>query len=180
MIADFPKAGVGKGERYCCAFSMCGCGVHCAPVAFLLLLVAADQLSKWWVQTSLALYEVREVIPGFFNLVYYTNSGAAFGLLAGESTAWRQIFFVGVALLALVLLLLLYRQLRGQGRLARYSLVLIAAGAVGNLIDRVRFGEVTDFLDFYWGSYHWPAFNVADCAITVGVAIFLLASWRTT
>ena len=148
------------------------------PLLTLAALVLLDQLSKWWIMVNFILYESREIIPGLFSLVYYTNSGAAFGLLAGESSLLRRLFFIGVALAALVLLSLLYRQVRYQGRLYLYALALIAAGAIGNLIDRVRFGEVTDFLDFYWGAYHWPAFNVADSAITVGVLLFIWATWR--
>ncbi|MFH7320323.1 signal peptidase II [Desulfurivibrio sp. D14AmB] len=152
--------------------------MHRGPLSCLLLLVVLDQASKWWIKASFVLYESREVIPGLFSLVYYTNTGAAFGLLAGESTMVRRLFFVGVALAALVLLGLLYRQVRQSAPLYLYSLALIASGAIGNLIDRVRFGQVTDFLDFYWRGYHWPAFNIADSAITMGVALFLLASWR--
>lgn len=149
------------------------------PLALFWALLFFDQLSKWWIRANFALYESREIIPGFFSLVYYTNTGAAFGLLAGESTAWRRLFFIAAALLALVLLTLLYRHVRHQGRLYVYALALIASGAVGNLVDRILAGEVTDFLDFYWGAYHWPAFNVADSAITAGVLLFLLASWRS-
>lgn len=165
-IAAGPDSGSGAVPR------------HRGPLSCLLILVLLDQLSKWWIKGSFALYESREIIPGLFNLVHYTNTGAAFGLLAGESTMLRRLFFVGVALAALVLLGLLYRQVRVQGPLYLYALALIASGAIGNLIDRIRFGEVTDFLDFYWRGYHWPAFNIADVAITVGVGLFLLATWR--
>lgn len=151
---------------------------HLLPALLLLLLVLADQLSKWWVRSSLALYEVREVVPGLFNLVHYTNTGAAFGLLAGEPTPGRRLFFVAVALLALGLLAVLYRQVGRQGGIYPHALALIAAGAVGNLIDRIFFGKVTDFLDFYLGVYHWPAFNIADSAITIGVLLFLWATLR--
>ncbi len=148
------------------------------PFFIFITILAADQISKYWVRAELVLFEVRELIPGLFNLVYFTNTGAAFGLLAGDNTIGRRLFFVGVTLLALLLIFILYRQVRDQGRLPLLALTLIAAGAVGNLIDRVIFGAVTDFLDFYWRGYHWPAFNVADSAITVGVVLFLVASWR--
>lgn len=136
-----------------------------------------DQASKWWVRSSFFLHESRELIPGFFNLTHIVNTGAAFGLLAGEPTVVRQLFFTGVALVALVAIVFIHRQVREQHPLFVHALGLIAGGAVGNLIDRVRFGGVTDFLDFYLGKYHWPAFNVADSAITVGVVLFLLAGW---
>lgn len=151
---------------------------HTGPVMVMLLLLVADQVSKWWVRAELTLYESRELIPGFFSLVHYTNPGVAFGLFGGDNSAWRRFFFVGATLVALLLLVLLYRHVRHQSRLYLYALALIASGALGNLLDRVRFGEVTDFLDIYVRSYHWPAFNVADAAITVGVGLFLLATWR--
>jgi signal peptidase II len=152
------------------------------PGMFALLSLAAgvvilDQLSKWWISANFYLYESREVVPGFFNLTLVTNPGAAFGLLAGWDTWWRQAFFITVSLAALVALFFAYRHFRHEGRLPVYGLALIAGGAVGNLIDRIRFGEVIDFLDFYIGSYHWPAFNVADAGITIGVGLLLLSSF---
>ncbi len=147
------------------------------PLAWLAGVVVLDQLSKALVMASFRLYELKPVIPGFFNLTYLTNTGAAFGMLAGEESVWRQAFFVGVALVALVIMCLSYREFRKQGRLFGHAIGMIAGGAVGNLIDRLRFGAVVDFLDFYLKGYHWPAFNVADSAITVGVGLFLLASW---
>lgn len=142
--------------------------------------VLLDQGSKWWVRSSFLIHESRELIPGFFNLTHIVNTGAAFGLLAGEPTLVRQLFFVGVALVALVAIIFIHRQVRGQHPLFAHALGLIAGGAVGNLIDRIRFGGVTDFLDFYLGAWHWPAFNVADSAITIGVGLFILAGWRAT
>ncbi|MDH3393092.1 MAG: signal peptidase II, partial [Desulfobulbaceae bacterium] len=114
----------------------------------------------------------------FFDLVFVTNSGAAFGLLAGPQVWWRQLFFVSVALLALGVLVGAYRHYRLQGNIWVVAIGLVAGGAVGNLIDRLRFGAVIDFLDFYVKTHHWPAFNVADSAITVGVCLFILASWQ--
>ena len=140
--------------------------------------VVLDQLSKWWLMTTFNLFESRPVIDGFFNLVFVTNSGAAFGLLAGPQVWWRQLFFVSVAVLAIGVLIGAYRHYRLQGTIWVVAIGLVAGGAVGNLIDRLRFGAVIDFLDFYVKSYHWPAFNVADSAITVGVGLFLLAGMR--
>ncbi len=141
------------------------------------LVLVADVLTKMWVMGSFALYETRPVIPGFFNLTYVTNTGAAFGFLAGEPARWRHLFFVAVALVALAALFYAFREYRNRGVLYGPAISLVAAGAVGNLADRLRFGAVIDFLDFYLGSYHWPAFNVADSAITVGVGLFLLATF---
>jgi signal peptidase II len=142
----------------------------------ILVVVAADQLTKLWIMNSLPPNGKRIVIPGLFNLVHVTNTGAAFGLLAGEHALWRQVFFIGVALVALGAIILVYRQAKTKGLVFTLAVGLIAGGALGNLIDRIRFGAVVDFLDFYIKNYHWPAFNVADSAITVGVGLFLVAS----
>ncbi|MEJ2691005.1 MAG: signal peptidase II [Deltaproteobacteria bacterium] len=138
--------------------------------------VALDQLTKLWVVSSFHLYESREVIPGFFHLTYLTNTGAAFGFLAGKQNALRQVFFVGIAVAALLAMAYFYRTLKDRSMLYTVAIGLICGGAVGNLIDRLRLSSVMDFLDFFIGRYHWPAFNVADSAITTGVVLFLLAS----
>ena len=146
------------------------------PIGIAVSVVILDQLTKLWIMINFGLHEQQNVIPGFFDLVYVTNTGAAFGFLAGNKSWLRQVFFVGVAAVALVVIVYAYGQLRKQGRIFAYSLGLIGGGAIGNLIDRLRFGSVVDFLDFYLGSYHWPAFNVADSAITVGVGLFMLGT----
>ncbi len=144
-------------------------------IFLILFVVLADQLTKLWIMNSLPLYGKRIIIPGFFNLVHVTNTGAAFGLLAGEHTLWRQVFFIGVALVALGAIFFAYREVKTKGFVFTVAAGLIAGGALGNLVDRIRFGAVVDFLDFYVKHYHWPAFNVADSAITVGVGLFLAA-----
>lgn len=146
------------------------------PLGVAAVVVIVDQITKLWIMTSFALHEQQNIIPGFFNLVYVTNTGAAFGFLAGSKNLLRQTFFVAVAILALIVIVFAYGHLKKQGRIFVYGLGLIAGGAVGNLIDRLRFGSVVDFLDFYLGSYHWPAFNAADSAITIGVGLFLLGT----
>ncbi len=145
-----------------------------AYFVIILITVAADQLTKFFVVDLLQLYESREIISGFFNLVYVTNKGAAFSFLADMHSPWRHYFFLGIGSVALVGLTIAYWKLRKIQPLYCWPLALIAGGAVGNLIDRVRFGAVIDFLDFYVGNIHWPAFNVADSAICVGVGLFLL------
>lgn len=144
--------------------------------AIVASVVALDQLTKLWVVRSFRLYESREVIPHFFNLTYLTNTGAAFGFLAGRQSTLRQVFFVGIAVVALLAMAYFYRTLKDRSVLYTAAIGLICGGAVGNLIDRLRLGSVIDFLDFFIGRYHWPAFNAADSAITVGVGLFLLAS----
>lgn len=141
----------------------------------ILLVVACDQLTKLWIMANFDMYQVLEIIPGLFNLTFLTNRGAAFGFLSGEHGAWRHAFFIGVAMVAMVMMVVLLRQMRQEGRRFVVAIALIFGGAVGNLIDRLRLGAVVDFLDFYWAGHHWPAFNVADSAITVGVGLFLLA-----
>lgn len=146
------------------------------PIGLAVLVVIVDQLTKLWIMNNFTLHEQLNIIPGFFNLVYVTNTGAAFGFLAGDKTWLRQAFFIGVAIIALGVIVFAFGHLKKQGRLFVYALSLIAGGAVGNLIDRLRFGSVVDFLDFYLGSYHWPAFNAADSAISVGVGLFLFGT----
>ena len=114
------------------------------------------------------------VIPDLFNLTYLTNNGAAFSILAGQPALWRQVFFLCTACAALVFIWIAQRSYGRRSLWYTVALSLIAGGAIGNLIDRVRFGFVIDFLDVYVGSSHWPAFNVADSAITVGVLVFIV------
>ena len=146
------------------------------PVGIAGVIVIIDQLTKLWIMNVFTLHEKITLIPGFFDLVYVTNTGAAFGFLAGSKTWLRQAFFVTVSVVALVIIIIAYGHLKKQSAIFVYALGLIGGGAVGNLIDRLRFGSVVDFLDFYLGSYHWPAFNAADSAITVGIGLFLLGT----
>lgn len=131
-----------------------------------------DQITKTAVAERLYLTESIEVIRGLFNLVHYRNPGAAFSILASGGTL-RTVFLIGTSLAALIVIGFLARQ--ASGLLQTIALGLIAGGAIGNLIDRMRFGYVVDFLDFHMGAYHWPAFNAADSAITVGVVLAAIA-----
>jgi signal peptidase II len=139
-------------------------------VAVLVLGLALDQGSKILVQQLLPLGSQVPVVKGFFNLVHIHNRGAAFGLLGQLPVGFTRIFFITVgSLLAAAVSYLWWRLPRDCWRTAAgYSLIL--AGALGNLLDRLRLGEVVDFLDFYWGRYHWPAFNVADSLVCLGAA----------
>lgn len=141
----------------------------------IILVVACDQLTKLWIVAKFGLFESQEVIPGLFSLTHLLNRGAAFGFLNGDYGAWRHAFFIGVALVAMAMMVGLLRQLQKEGRRFVVAIALIFGGAAGNLIDRLRRGAVVDFLDFYWHGHHWPAFNVADSAITIGVGLFLIA-----
>ena len=131
--------------------------------------LVADQLSKLYIHGSMRLYQSIPVLDGLFNITYLRNKGAAFSFLSNAS--WRIPFFITVTLVAAVVILVALRKLREEQRLTQTALAMIFSGAIGNLIDRVRLGEVIDFLDVYWKHYHWPAFNVADSLICVGVAL---------
>jgi signal peptidase II len=132
-------------------------------------IIAIDRISKLIVPRFLDLHESIPVISGLFNFTYVQNSGGAFGILASWDSPLRRGFFILASIAALVLLWILYRQAAASSsRSLRLALVAIGAGAFGNLYDRAVTGGVVDFLDFYLGSYHWPAFNVADSAISVG------------
>jgi len=131
-----------------------------------------DQVTKLAIDRSLQLYQSIPVIDGLFSVTYVRNKGAAFSFLANSS--WRLPFFIFVTIIAMVAILVSLYKMRDEQRLAVASLGLIFSGAVGNLIDRIRLGEVIDFLDVYWQTHHWPAFNVADSAICVGVTLLAL------
>ena len=142
-------------------------------VLIAVTIAALDQFTKWLVVRSIRPEESRVVISGFFSLVNWRNTGAAWGILRDYN-----LVLTAVSLLT-VLALYLFRhsfQLHRPG--PRIALGLIAGGIIGNLIDRVRVGHVIDFLFFYIGQYHWPAFNVADSAICVGVGLYIILSWR--
>jgi signal peptidase II len=135
-----------------------------------------DQAAKVLVDRTMALYQSIPVIDGLFSITYMRNRGAAFSFLADFD--YRRPFFIAITLVAIAVIAVTFRKLRDDQRLAAFSLSLIFSGAVGNLIDRMRLGEVIDFLDVYWKTHHWPAFNVADSAICVGVALLALDMLR--
>ncbi|KHK04315.1 signal peptidase II [Desulfovibrio sp. TomC] len=146
------------------------------PVAVAVILL--DQITKLWIQNHLVLYTTRTVIPGFFNIVHVLNRGAAFGFLNRSDIQWQTYFFFAATALAVLIIMHLLRMARDGDKLLIIGLGLILGGAIGNLIDRIKTGEVVDFLDFYWKSYHWPAFNVADIAIFLGSLGLLVAFYH--
>ena len=149
------------------------------PGGFLLLallVLILDQASKAWVLALFQPYEVVLVLP-VFNLTLAFNEGAAFSFL-DDAGGWQRWFFIGLTSIISVGLVVWLLRLKPSERLTGFSLALILGGALGNLVDRVRMGKVTDFLDFHWQGWHWPAFNLADSAITLGVVLMLLASFR--
>jgi signal peptidase II len=143
-------------------------------VAAALLLL--DQLTKAYIRQHLGLYETIIVIDSFFHITHLQNPGAAFGLLADAHSSLRIPFFMAVGAVAIVALTYFVRRVDGSRWLVLTSLGGILGGALGNLVDRIWLGAVTDFLDFHLSGYHWPAFNVADSAITVGMVILIAYS----
>jgi signal peptidase II len=141
-----------------------------------LLGLVFDQATKLYVDDRMALYQSIPVVDGLFSFTYLRNKGAAFSFLSDVS--WRLPFFVLVSLIAAVVILVAFKRLRDDQRMAQVALAMIFSGAIGNLIDRVRLGEVIDFLDVYWRTHHWPAFNVADSLIFVGVALVVIDMLR--
>jgi signal peptidase II len=149
---------------------------YAKPTELLIMLavVVVDQLSKEIVRRTLPLHgEPAQIIPGFLDLTHVQNTGAAFGLLNAADFPYKAAVMIGIAGMALIAITAYATQLGFHERLARFGLALILGGAFGNLIDRAIFGHVVDFVDVYWGTAHFWAFNVADAAITVG-AIFVL------
>ncbi|MDQ1333478.1 MAG: signal peptidase [Thermodesulfobacteriota bacterium] len=139
--------------------------------------VILDQISKAMITGSLRLHESMPVIQGFFNLVHVRNRGMAFGLMNRSHADAAFWLLVGASCIAIGLLVFWFIRLKESDARMTLGLSLILGGAIGNLIDRLRFREVVDFLDVFWGTYHWPAFNVADAAVTVGtfwVAVSLI------
>jgi signal peptidase II len=133
--------------------------------------VLADQLSKLAVERAFDFGDVRPV-TSFFNLVLTYNKGAAFSFLASAS-GWQGAFLIGVAIAASAFIVYLLAR-HGEQRLFSFALALILGGAIGNLIDRLAYGHVIDFLDFHWSGWHWPAFNLADSAIVGGAGLLIL------
>ena len=132
-----------------------------------------DQISKAYIVHYLPLHHSIVIIPGFFDITHIQNPGGAFGLMANLSSTMRTILFLFVSSLAVGLIFYFYKKTPRTHPFLATAFALIFGGAIGNLMDRVRFGIVVDFLDFYIGNLHWPAFNIADSAITVGILIFL-------
>jgi signal peptidase II len=137
-----------------------------------------DQATKVLVDKTMTLHQSIEIVPNFAHLTYLRNTGAAFGFLAGARSSLRIVFFALISLVAIGCIVYLIRGLRPQQKTLLASLSLILGGAIGNLIDRLRLGEVIDFIDLHWYDIHWPAFNVADSAISIGVALLFIQMLR--
>jgi len=141
---------------------------------FCVGILLLDQWTKSLVVEKLPLYQRVEVIQGFFNLTHVRNTGGAFGIFGGEKGGVGSMLFVVVSLIAIGAIIFLFIKIREDEKVLALSFSLVLSGAIGNLIDRLRYGEVVDFLDFHLSTYHWPAFNVADSAICIGIGLLAL------
>ncbi len=142
------------------------------------LLVVLDQLTKGLISRSIPVNTGRTVIAGFFNIVYVHNTGGAFSLFAASSHHWAVYALAAISVAVVGAIAYAYGKTRKGDNWSKVAYICVAGGAVGNLIDRIRLGEVTDFLDFHAGRLHWPAFNVADIAISTGAAMLLISLLR--
>lgn len=151
--------------------------------AIITAVVLLDRATKLAIRARVSSFDVIPVIPGFFNIVHSENPGAAFGIFSDSTSEWRGILLIAVSLAVMGIIgAILWRPSRVgmvQTTLLRTGLSLVFGGALGNLVDRVISGTVTDFLQFFFGSYEFPSFNAADSAITIGAGLLLIDLWRT-
>jgi signal peptidase II len=139
---------------------------------------ALDRVTKLIIEAHISAFDIHPVIPGFFDIIHARNRGAAFSLFADSTSPWRPVFLIGLSLVALVLVAAILRNASRLDKATAIGLSLILGGAMGNVFDRIVSGAVTDFLDFYIGDLHWPAFNLADSAIVIGSGLLLLSLLR--
>jgi signal peptidase II len=148
------------------------------PYALASIVFALDRLTKRIIESRMSVFDTHTVIPGFFDIVHAQNRGAAFSMFADSTSPWRPFLLIGLSLAALILVAGILRKASSMDKLTAIGLSLILGGALGNVFDRIVSGAVTDFLDFYIGTLHWPAFNVADSAIVIGSGMLLLSLLR--
>lgn len=164
----------GAAEEHTPAASTHERGKYLWVMSVALAIVLLDQVTKLWIAASMRLHQSIPVIDGFFDLTYVRNSGAAFSMFAGHSATYRIPFFVAVSTIAVGVILSFVRSTPANQKAALLGCAFVLGGAVGNLIDRIAYGEVIDFLDVYYQGWHWPAFNVADTFISSGVILLLI------
>ncbi|HXK04196.1 MAG TPA: signal peptidase II [Verrucomicrobiae bacterium] len=136
--------------------------------------IAIDRLTKWLVETYVSAIDTYRIIPGFFDIVHSENRGVAFGLFNDSSNEWQTTALILFSLGAVIFVSAMLWRPERLDRTSFWGLALILGGAAGNLLDRILFGRVTDFLDFYFGTYHWHTFNIADSVIVVGSVLLLI------
>ncbi len=137
--------------------------------------IVLDQLTKFYIQKSMKLHQSIKIIDGLFDITYVLNKGAAFSFLADKSEGFIVPFFIIVSVFAIGIIGFLFYKTEKNDYISLIAFALLLGGSIGNLIDRIRHGAVTDFLDFYFQQYHWPAFNIADSAITTGIVLFFFS-----
>lgn len=148
-------------------------------IVALAVILGLDQASKLYIENNLPLYYSIEIVPNLFNITHIRNTGVAFGLFAGEKTIIGTLFFLITAGVAVGVISYFYYTLPSNHILKRLALLSLLGGAIGNMIDRIRLREVIDFIDLHWYNYHWPAFNIADSCITIGLGLFILETLVT-
>jgi len=148
------------------------------PYALASMVFALDRLTKRIIESRMSVFDTHTVIPGFFDIVHARNRGAAFSIFADSTSPLRPFLLIGLSLAALILVAGILRKASSMDKPTAIGLSLILGGALGNVFDRIVSGAVTDFLDFYIGTLHWPAFNVADSAIVIGSGLLLLSLLR--
>jgi len=146
-------------------------------VAIIAVVVLIDRITKLYIRGHVSPMDLFPVIPGFFNIVHTENPGAAFGFLADSDLAWRRVLLVAVSVVVIAIIGSLLFRLTSNSVL-QVGLALVFGGALGNMWDRVMRGTVTDFLQFFFGSYEFPSFNAADSAISIGAVLLLIDLWR--
>ena len=155
--------------------------IRARSAAIIAAVVLLDRVTKWIIRTRVSGFDMIPVIPGFFNIVHTENPGAAFGVLSDSDFLWRRLLLIGVsvAVMAIIGAMLWRTPASSMSTLMSIGLALVFGGALGNLWDRALTGTVTDFLQFFFGSYEFPSFNAADSSISVGACLLLLDLWRT-
>ena len=154
-----------------------GFGKYVLVFSIALVILILDQVTKIWIDSDMKLYESIPVIDGFFNLTYVRNTGAAFSMLNDLSETYRVPFFASVAVVAAIAIVYFVHTTPASQKVVLVACGCVLGGALGNLTDRLAYGSVIDFLDVYYGAWHWPAFNVADTFISIGVGLLLLSSF---
>ena len=147
-------------------------------LALAVAVIGVDRMTKLWTVDALARGDAIHILPGFFSIVHVRNPGAAFGILAAAVSPWREILLIAVSGIAVAIFAFMLVRMPREAVWERGAAAAVIGGALGNLYDRLVYGEVVDFLDVYIGSWHWPAFNVADMAITLGIAVLVLTAFR--
>jgi len=138
------------------------------------VLIVVDQYTKLMVSLHIPINHSVKVVEGFFSLTHIRNSGVAFGMFAGQQSEYKALMFIAISTIAIMAILVIFHQTPKDKKMVQTGLILIFSGAIGNLIDRTLHGEVIDFADFFINSYHFPAFNIADSCITIGVTLMVI------